>query len=239
MYPQKFEKEGKRFVKFGEIEAELAPIEVIKKIVEKHKIEKDFELEYTKETEVLGKVNLNGWVKAPAKAGNYLLSIQFYDKEQEYSEETYIGYVKVGEAKKFLTAQEVINTYTKVFGERAKGTLWLTADSKYKKARLTDIRAILQETKIDQLPYKAEGTDCDDFANALMGAFHADPYKPEWKPTAKQAIFIVWVWWKDGDTTYAHALCSATDGDSVWMIEPQNDAIFKVPSNWHLWLLMG
>jgi len=70
---------------------------------------------------------------------------------------------------------------------------------------------------------------CDDYAFALMGAFHRD------LETAAMPIFVTWVATPSG----GHALISFYYEGEVVMIEPQNDEVFSVPENWTLKLLCG
>jgi len=241
MFPQKFEKNGKKFVKFGEMVAELAPRELIEEISKKYEVtlEHQFTVEPV-EVKAGEKINLSGWFEAPGKPGEYRINIIL-------STEGYAVNIPVKTKFRVREREAVVLSNTDVrkaieaaFGDRAKGAQFWLADSKYYAANLADIQSVLQQTKIEQLKYVAEDFDCDDFSFTLMGALHANPYEPKKMPTAKQAVFIVWVWWKMGNNVYGHALNMCVTADKkVYMIEPQNDRIFNVPPNWNLLLVMG
>ncbi len=247
MLVSKFIKEGRKFVRLenpvtGEtIEAELAPREVVDEISKKYEIKLQYSFEVMpQEVEPHEKVNLTGYFEVPDKEGEYEIDITIRTKGYSHMFPSVAKFQVKKPEPIIFTAAEVDQAIKEAFGERAEKALWLNADARYYGAKLSDIQAVLQETKIEQLPYKAEETDCDDYSFLLMGAFHGNPYKPEWKSTAKQAIFIAWVWWKENDKTYGHALNLAVLEDKrVVMIEPQLDRIFNVPENWNLWLIIG
>ena len=245
MFPQKFVKNGKKFVRFkvGEevVEAELAPRELIDEISKNYEIKLQYSFTVEpQEVEPHGKINLSGFFEAPDKEGEYEIDITIRTPGYTHMFPNVAKFQVKKEEYVVFTAVEVDQAIKAAFGERAEKALWLNADVKYYGARLADLQAVLQETKIEQLRYVAEDFDCDDYSFTLMGAFHANPYKPEKMPTAKQAIFIAWVWWKQGSKIYGHALNSAVLQDRrVVMIEPQNGRVFNVPENWNLILIIG
>ena len=103
------------------------------------------------------------------------------------------------------------------------------ADQTYMEANLGKISQILAEDKTERELYDAEGFDCDDFAFALMGAFHKD------RDTAAMPIFITWVLTEMG----GHAVLSFYYKGQVIIIEPQTDEMLPVPRSWRLMLLCG
>jgi len=242
MVIEKFVDGGVKKVKFvwgNEVKvAELAPRELVNAIATIHEVK--LKSQFTMEPHIVkpkDKVNLNGWFEAPDRKGRYQVLLTI--RGDNYLTQINIGTIEVSqESKEKLSANEIVDAVKSAFRGNVGSTYM--ADSTYYSASLDDIREVLNKTKIDCLPYIAEDADCDDFAFALMGAFHADPYKPEWEKTVKQAIFIAWVWWKQGEQMFAHALNLAVTGDKqVYLIEPQNDKIFTVPENWNLIVLMG
>ena len=104
------------------------------------------------------------------------------------------------------------------------------ADQDYNEADEGLIRSILEQDKTELEQYQAEEFDCDDFAFRLMGVFHQD------LRTAAMPIFITWVGMPDG---FGHAVLSYYIDGIVKIIEPQNDDIYSVPSEWSLLLLCG
>ena len=104
------------------------------------------------------------------------------------------------------------------------------ADQDYNEADEGLIRSILEQDKTELEQYQAEEFDCDDFAFRLMGVFHQD------LRTAAMPIFITWVGMPDG---FGHAVLSYYIEGIVKIIEPQNDDIYSVPSEWSLLLLCG
>ena len=98
--------------------------------------------------------------------------------------------------------------------------------------RVLPFAEVLYLGNVAEMGYEAEWFDCDNFSFRAMGVWHGD------KELARMACFIVWVWWRDDNKTYAHALNCAYDGQ-LKLIEPQNYRVFSVPSNWNLILLLG
>jgi len=69
---------------------------------------------------------------------------------------------------------------------------------------------------------------CDDFSFALMGHIS----NPSW---GALPFGIVWTKIPGG----AHAVnCFIDKNRDVWIVEPQNDAVYKCPSNWEPYLVM-
>ena len=242
MVLQKVIKNGKKFIKFKGLECEIAPRDIVDKYVKKYEIREDLHSITLDKNEIIAgdKVHISGWF-IPQKVGTYDVVLK---ADREY----YIGKLKVKEKvwkevwedswvlavkQKDITAEKIKDLFANAFKDRARDALWLFADIKYKPADIEVVKEVLRSTQIEQMRYISEYYDCDDFSFALMGAFHSR------YDTAKMAIFIVWVWWKEKDKTYAHALNAMTDGKKVLLIEPQSDAIFEVPENWNLILVMG
>jgi len=136
--------------------------------------------------------------------------------------------------KEYIQATEVMQIYQKAFNVPWWMMLFRNpfqlADQKYVVTNSKDIAEVLALDKIDIYQYAAEEFDCDDFAFALMGAFHHH------LKTASMPIFITWVNTPRG----GHAVLSYIHEDGkVRIIEPQSDLIMFVPENWSLLLLCG
>lgn len=133
-----------------------------------------------------------------------------------------------------ITASEIKTAYEKAFRvswwHRLLGYAdFKFADRAYKQANLDAINSVLAADKTDKEKYIAEDFDCDDFAFALVGAFHKN------RRTAEMPIFLTWVQTPAG----GHAVVSFYFGGAVAIIEPQTDEVFRVPADWQLILLCG
>lgn len=132
-----------------------------------------------------------------------------------------------------ILISEIAFAYKEAFGihwwNLIFGSPFKLADQSYLKADEELIDQILEEDETDLMQYIAEDFDCDDFAFRLMGVFH------QTVKTAAMPIFITWV----GTPQGGHAVLSYYCNGEVWIIEPQNDAIFSVPKSWTLALLCG
>lgn len=116
-----------------------------------------------------------------------------------------------------------------LFNTYPPGAGFYFGDAQYKEADEDLIRLILDGDMGDREEYEAEDFDCEDFAFALMGAFHRD------RETAAMPISLIWVYTNQG----GHAVLSYYHKGQVKIIEPQNDDIFPVPLEWELLVLMG
>jgi hypothetical protein len=107
-------------------------------------------------------------------------------------------------------------------GTNRKPKVYLS-DQKYNLASVEDIKNILSMDDTDRAKYVAETYDCDEFAYRLMGQFST----PEW---AGFAFGIMWV----QTPSFRHAVNCFVDNElQFWVIEPQNDRIFKLPEDWN------
>jgi len=136
-----------------------------------------------------------------------------------------------------VNSADIVTAYQEAFGMSWWQSLlslfqgvFKMADQDYNEADEGLIRSILEQDKTELEQYQAEEFDCDDFAFRLMGVFHQD------LRTAAMPIFITWVGMPDG---FGHAVLSYYIEGIVKIIEPQNDDIYSVPSEWSLLLLCG
>jgi len=242
MFPQKFEKGGKKFVRFevgGEVvEAELAPREVVDEIISRYEIppsahQVDIKLD-KKEAQPNEKINLSGWF-SESDEGKYRVMLWLYDLNRNaWKWGHIIGEVEIKKEQqsKIVDASEIYNAIKNSFGERMKNADIRLADTKYYLADVNKLVKAIRQAKVAEMSYEAEWFDCDDFSFRAMGVWHGN------KELARMACFIVWVWWKSGDKAYAHALNAAYDGQ-FRLVEPQNYRVFLPPENWNLMLVMG
>jgi len=139
-----------------------------------------------------------------------------------------------------IPSVNIVTAYSKAFRIGGGWLSWLKmliygnpfkiADTYYQEADDELIRAIVDADLGDKEDYETEDYDCDDFAFRLMGIFHCDRY------AASMPIFITWVEMPEG----GHAVVSyINEHREVVIIEPQNDNMFPVPTDWKLQLLCG
>ena len=102
------------------------------------------------------------------------------------------------------------------------------SDMNYKLIARSEMERFLKQDLTNTHKYIAEDYDCDDFSFRLMGMLSA----PGW---AKIAAGILW-----GRFPKPHAInCFVDSNHAFWLIEPQSDRIFRMPSNWEpIWLAL-
>lgn len=132
------------------------------------------------------------------------------------------------------------------------GGIFRLADASYREMTDEDEQRFfefLKKDKTDQEQYVAEDFDCDDFEFRLHGEVHKD------LAFAAMPIFITWVSWEVTGNWFkrawtrlkyfvtgaraGHAVKSYYKGGIVKIVEPQNDDVYYVPTNWRLDLLCG
>jgi len=104
----------------------------------------------------------------------------------------------------------------------------ILTDAKYKTTTKKEIERYLKEDITDEYKYISEYFDCDDFSHRLMGNLH----NPDW---GHLTFGIVHTKVPNG----AHAVnIFISDQNKVYLIEPQNDKIFKCPSDWEPYFIL-
>ena len=102
------------------------------------------------------------------------------------------------------------------------------SDAKYKSIPKEVLEEILAYDTTDLYRYISEYFDCDDFSYRLMGQLSTPDY-------GALTFGIAWVSTGRG----GHALnVFIDDEENVWMVEPQNDKIFKFPEDWTMALIV-
>jgi len=105
--------------------------------------------------------------------------------------------------------------------EFPKGTKFIS-DVNYKTTSKEEMMRFLKEDISDKYGYVSELYDCDDFAFKLMGQVS----NPDWGCLPFGIIYT------KVNNIY-HALNCFIDKDrELWLIEPQNDSIYKCPKSW-------
>lgn len=102
------------------------------------------------------------------------------------------------------------------------------SDSYYKTTTLDELRRFLEWDKTDERTYTSEWFDCDDFSTVLTGDVNIPGW--EWLPFGM-------LWTETG--TGGHAVNVFIDDKSeIYIVEPQNDQIFKCPGDWKPYLVI-
>jgi hypothetical protein len=129
------------------------------------------------------------------------------------------------EEKEDIGNSEVYTILQAEFGKECK--LYLS-DREYKTTTVDELKRFLSNDIVDSYKYISEYYDCDDFSFALMGNMSV----PEWSDLT---FGILW----SGTPNGGHAINCFIDIDrEVWIIEPQNDNVFKLPDDWTPWVVM-
>lgn len=123
------------------------------------------------------------------------------------------------EVKEKVTAAKLKTIIIEEFGPRCKIFL---SDEYYLKDSKQALIEFLSDDDTDKFMYKSVITDCDDFSFRLMG-------NASFGDLEGTAFGILWSKVPNG----VHAVNFYVDDEfNVWVIEPQNDIIFKLPKDW-------
>ena len=115
--------------------------------------------------------------------------------------------------------------------QRAIITAYLTddniflADRQYRSIESNQVHNYLMVDLLDKRKWESEIWDCDDFAVQLYARF---------KYVFRGAAFgICWI------IDPPHAVnFFITEKREIWLVEPQNDNIFKKPADWKIWFVL-
>ena len=125
-----------------------------------------------------------------------------------------------------IDASEILTILRAELGESCRIYL---SDFNYKTTTKSELRRFLNSDETDLYTYQSEYFDCDNFSYRLMGNLSI----PNW---AALPFGILWVGLPNGG---GHALNIFIDKNrEVWIVEPQNDRVYKFPENWTPWLVM-
>jgi hypothetical protein len=104
----------------------------------------------------------------------------------------------------------------------------LLSDNSYKTTKKSEFERFIAEDITDQWQYVPEFFDCDDFSFSIMGQLS----NPDW---GALTFGILWTNTPNG----AHAVNCFIDKDrEVWILEPQNDQLYRLPGNWNPYLVI-
>jgi hypothetical protein len=123
-----------------------------------------------------------------------------------------------------INSQEVWDTAKAAF---PKANIYLS-DSFYKTTTKEELMRFLKDDVTNEYRYISEYHDCDSFSFQLMGSIHCI----EW---GALPFGIMWTSTPNG----GHAVnCFIDDKKEVWIVEPQNDQIYKLPTDWVPYLVI-
>jgi len=115
-----------------------------------------------------------------------------------------------------VTADQLRDKILETFGSHYRYHI-LLSDSVYICLDKAYAENLLRGNRVDELRYVKEFGDCDDFAEALVGSLTRDHW------VFGYAIGELWFFTR----RYGHAVNWFFDGAEIWLIEPQNDGIYK------------
>jgi len=125
-----------------------------------------------------------------------------------------------------IDSSEVLTTLRAELGPDCKIYL---SDVDYKTTKIDYIKNFLSSDDTNYYNYIADLYDCDDFSYRLHGQLSV----PGW---GDLTFGIFWAGMPGGG---GHAVNIFLDKDrEVWLIEPQNDSVYKLPDNWEPWLVV-
>ena len=95
----------------------------------------------------------------------------------------------------------------------------LISDDRFRTISVEAMKKLLSEDDTDALPYVPTYSDCDDFADALLGSLT--------RRTWTQGFAIGELWYVNYEKGFGHAVNVFTDGAKIYVVEPQNDNIVE------------
>jgi hypothetical protein len=113
-------------------------------------------------------------------------------------------------------------------------------DAKYGIYKLDDLKKFLASDGIDQLSYVKESFDCDNFAFVLLGEEKKWFAKGKFECGSCFGYLAGDIRKSETDTEVRpHAVnCFVDENRQVWLVEPQNDQLFKLTSNSSVWIVV-
>lgn len=99
-----------------------------------------------------------------------------------------------------------------------------------------DVERFLNETKVDYTGYISEKYDCDDFAKVLLG--EERQWSRSTKTNCSSTFGIVHGNLVQDGKARPHAVNFFVDEhEQLWLVEPQNDKIFKPKPEYSIWFV--
>jgi hypothetical protein len=124
-----------------------------------------------------------------------------------------------------ITHGEVLTILRSEFGEKCGIYL---SDINYRTCDIKEIERFMKLDDTDKYKYVPCFFDCDNYSFRLMGNLSV----PGWSDLT---FGIFWC----GTPNGGHALNCFVDVErTVWIIEPQNNTVFRLPDDWTPWLVI-
>jgi hypothetical protein len=124
-----------------------------------------------------------------------------------------------------VTHSELLTIIKAEFGEKCGIYL---SDMNYKTCDIKEIERFIKSDDTNRYKYIHEYYDCDDYSFRLLGNLSI----PGWSDLT---FGIFWC----GTPQGGHALNCFVDVErTVWIIEPQNNTVFRLPDDWTPWLVI-
>jgi len=114
-----------------------------------------------------------------------------------------------------ITANRLEDLIIATFGSEYQYHV-LISDERFRAITKQQMEQLLKEDDTDTLPYiSPEVFDCDDFGDVLLGSLT--------RKTLPQGFCIGQIWWYCPE--FGHAQNLFCDGETIFVVEPQNDEI--------------
>lgn len=114
----------------------------------------------------------------------------------------------------------------------------ILSDSIYSTTSIDELRRFIRDDKTNEYRYISEYYDCDDYSFRLMGMIHSI----EWGALPFGIILVNkrdWIKDPTGKKLFPHAMnCFIDSKQDFWLIEPQNDQVFHINSNYKPYFIM-
>jgi hypothetical protein len=115
-----------------------------------------------------------------------------------------------------IKADDLLQLITKTFGSEYEYYIFIS-DSYFRTISREAMQKLLEEDDTNELPYIEESSDCDDFSDVLLGQLT--------KKTWTQGYAIGQLWYYTDQ--FGHAVNLFSDGEKIYVVEPQNDGIYE------------
>lgn len=115
-----------------------------------------------------------------------------------------------------ISADRLVELIVKTFGSDYEYYVFVS-DGYFRTISRDVMQKLLKEDDTDKLPYIPEYADCDDFVDVLLGQLT--------RKTWNQGFAIGQLWYYTEE--FAHAVNLFSDGEKIYIVEPQNDRIIE------------
>jgi len=115
-----------------------------------------------------------------------------------------------------IKAEDLVNLIVKTFGSDYEYYVFIS-DNLFRTISREAMQNLLREDDTDTLPYIEETADCDDFSDVLLGQLT--------RKTWTQGYALGQLWYYTDQ--FGHAVNLFSDGEKIYVVEPQNDRIYE------------